>query len=63
MPPQKIESAFSSCSPWLSHVRDEPREGTTTFEKMIPCRSKTQTQPPGAGALPLFKSAGAQQIN
>ena len=63
VPRRILNQPLHRVAPWLSHVHDEPHEGTTTFKKMIACRSKSQTRPPGADALPPSYSANAQQTN
>ena len=52
MPHRKFHQPFHRVAPWLLHVHGELRGGTTTFKRMIPCRSKNLTRPPGADALP-----------
>ena len=63
MPHRKFHQPFHRVAQWLSQVHDEPHQGRMTFKKMVPCRSKSQTQPPGADDLPPSYSADAQQTN
>ena len=63
VPHRKFHQPLHRVAQWLSHVHDEPHQGRMTFKKMVPCRSKSQTQPPGADDLPPSYSADAQQTN
>ena len=63
VPHRKFHQPLHRVAQWLSHVHDEPHQGRMIFKKMVPCRSKSQTQPPGADDLPPFYSADAQQTN